>query len=198
MKGPSSRPDPDSALIRRAQAGDEAALKELLMEVTPVVQRWAMARCGERDDAEDLTQEVLILLVRKLTAFRGTSRFLTWLFTVTRNQALDAHRQRQRHERKMERFGTQLREEKTTSPPPDSEVEGKRIHGLVSAFLKDLPDRQREVFQMADLQGFSPAEIGKILGVAPGAVRAALFKARRSIRHHILANHPEFVEEYLQ
>ena len=198
MKGPNSTSDPDPALIQRAQAGDGVALRELLVGVTPVIQQWAMARCGDRDDAEDLTQEVLILLLRKLKAFRGDARFLTWLFTVTRNQALDGHRQRQRQERKMERFGIQLRTERSSPPPPDSRVEERRLHALVSAFLGDLPERQREVFQMADLQGFTPSEIGKILGVAPGAVRAALFKARRSIRHHILANHPEFAEEYLQ
>ncbi len=61
-----------------------------------------------------------------------------------------------------------------------------------------LPRRQREVFQMADMQGLSSPEIGKILGLNPGGVRAALFKARRTLRRRILDQHPEFVEEYLK
>jgi RNA polymerase sigma factor (sigma-70 family) len=76
-------------------------------------------------------------------------------------------------------------------------VDKKRIGSLVQAFLVDLPKRQREVFQMAELQGLTSPEIGNILSLDPGSVRAALFKARRALRRRILESHPELVEEYL-
>jgi len=196
VKGPTSRSDPEPALIRRAQEGHEDSLRLLLEEVTPPIQQWAMGLCRDEDDAADLVQEVLILLVRKLSAFRGDSRFLTWLYTVTRNQALDALRKRRKEEEKMERFGHH-----TTSHPPfpaaEERLDSQAILEVVAGFLNDLPQRQREVFQLADLQGLSSPEIGEILGIKAGGVRAALFKARRTIRRRILAQHPEFAEEYL-
>jgi RNA polymerase sigma-70 factor (ECF subfamily) len=197
VKGPPTRPDPDPALIERAKGGERAALKLLLEEVSPTVNQWALAHTGNADDAADLAQDVLILLVRKLPAFRGDSRFLTWLFTVTRNQAIEAHRRRGRQERKMELYHTNLSAADSERPSPERGLDSRRIKELVTAFLKELPQRQREVFQMAELQGLSSPEIGEILGVEPGGVRAALFKARRTLRQRILALHPEIVEEYL-
>lgn len=197
MKGPPTRPDPDPALIERAKGGDRASIKALLEEVIPTINQWALAHAGNADDAGDLVQDVLVLLVRKLPAFRGDSRFLTWLFMVTRNQAIEAHRRKVRQEKKMERYHPHVTPADSEGSGPERELDGQRIKELVTAFLQDLPQRQREVFQMAELQGLSSPEIGEILGVEPGGVRAALFKARRTLRQRILALHPEIVEEYL-
>ena len=76
-------------------------------------------------------------------------------------------------------------------------IDHGRIRSVVGVLLKELPQRQREVFQMAELQGLTSPEIGEILGLESGTVRAALFKARRTLRRKILAQHPEFAEEYL-
>ena len=76
-------------------------------------------------------------------------------------------------------------------------VDRERMGEMITVFVRDLPQRQREVFQMSELQGLSSPEIGKILDLEPGSVRAALLKARRSLRLKILEKHPEFVEEYL-
>jgi RNA polymerase sigma-70 factor (ECF subfamily) len=196
VKGLRENPDPEPALIQRAKEGEGAALRSLLAEVGPVVAQWALARTGDSDDAADLAQEVLILMVRKLSSFRGDSRFLTWLFTVTRNQAIENHRSNARRERKMERLGSHLAQEHPVTRGPESEIDDRRIRNVVGTFLRELPQRQREVFQMADIQGLSSPEIGQILGLEPGSVRAALFKARRALRRRILDQHPEFVEEY--
>ena len=64
----------------------------------------------------------------------------------------------------------------------------------VMASFEHLPARQRQVFDLADLQGFSPAEIGEMLGMNPVTVRANLCKARRTIRAEVLEKFPEMVE----
>jgi len=196
VRGPFTNPEPDPDLIRRARDGEQDALRFLLAEVAPLVSQWALARTGDPDDAADLSQDVLILMVRKLPSFRGNSKFSTWLFTVTRNQAIEQHRRRVRRERKVERFTTHLAAEETVTEAPDAGVDGGRIQEVLRTFLEELPQRQREVFQMAEIQGLSSPEIGEILDLAPGSVRAALFKARRTLRKRILAQHPEFAEEY--
>lgn len=197
MTGLSPNPDPDPSLIKRAQKGDSDALRTLLEEICPTVRQWAMAHTGDPEDAADLTQEVLVLLLRKISKFRGEARFLTWLFSVTRNQALEALRKKGRQQVKMNRFTTEILGDQETTPAPEKNLDRRNLADLISAFVDDLPRRQREVFQMSELQGLSSPQIGKILKIDPGSVRAALFKARRTLRRQILENHPEFVEEYL-
>jgi RNA polymerase sigma-70 factor (ECF subfamily) len=196
VRGLHENPEPDPTLIQRARQGEAAALGSLLAEVGPVVAQWAMVRTGDPDEAADLAQEVLILMTRKLASFRGDSRFLTWLFTVTRNQAIERHRSLARRERKMERLTSHMAKDNPVPRGPESEIDGARIRNVVGSFLRELPQRQREVFQMAEIQGLTSPEIGQILGLEPGSVRAALFKARRTLRRRILDQHPELVEEY--
>lgn len=192
-----SRPDPDPGLVLRAQEGDREALKNLLEEVGPAIRQWAYAHTGDVDTASDLSQEVLVILLRKISSYRGEARFLSWLFTVTRNQALEAVRMRRRRNKKMDRFKAEIGEGLSAANDGESSLDRHRIGELVKAFCADLPQRQREVFQMADLQGLTSPEIGAILDLSPVSVRAALLKARRSLRKRILENHPELVEEYL-
>ena len=197
MKSLSSRPDPDPGLVLRAQEGDREALKDLLEEVGPAVRQWAYAHTGDVDSASDLSQEVLVLLLRKLRSYRGEARFLSWLFAVTRNQALEGLRRRGRRSRKMDRFKAEFGDAGNAVNDGGAGVDRQRLGELVRRLVADLPQRQREVFQMADLQGLTSPEIGTILRLSPVSVRAALLKARRSLRRRILENHPEFVEEYL-
>ncbi len=197
MKSPPSKPDPDPTLIKRAQQGDRESLKALLEEVSPSVRQWALAHTGNPDAASDLCQEVLLLLLKRISSFRGEARFLTWLFTVTRNQALEGARRNGRLEKKMTRFKAEIGDMPNTSNPGEVQVDRERLGDLIAAFVRELPQRQREVFQMSDLQGLSSPEIGCILELDPGSVRAALLKARRTLRRKILEKHPEFVEEYL-
>ncbi len=197
MKSPPSRIDPDPILIEKAQQGDRKALRSLLEEVGPPVRQWALAHTGDPDSASDLSQEVFLLLVRKISSYRGEARFLTWLFTVTRNQALEDTRRRGRQEKKMNRLKIEMERIRETSNPGATEVDRKRLGDLITTFVQELPARQREVFQLSELQGLSSPEIGVILEMAPVSVRAALLKARRSLRKKILEQHTEFVEEYL-
>jgi len=198
LKSPLSKPDPDSSLIKKAQQGDGEALRALLEEIGPPVRQWALAHTGDPDTASDLSQEVFILLLKKISSYRGEARFLTWLFSVTRNQALEQGRRKGRHERKMTRLRVELESAPNASNQVEQRVDRERLGGLVTGFVRDLPERQREVFQLSEFQGMSSPEIGAILRLSPGSVRAALLKARRSLRRKILEKHPEFVEEYLK
>jgi RNA polymerase sigma-70 factor (ECF subfamily) len=197
LKSPQQRPDPRPDLIHKAQRGDGEALRSLLEEIGPPVRQWALAHTGDPDSAADLSQEVFLLLIRKIGSYRGDSRFLTWLFSVTRNQALEEMRKRRRQEKKMDGFKARQDAGPRHSAQEPTDLDRKRIRGLIGTLVLELPPRQREVFQLSEFQGLGSSEIGKILGLAPGSVRAALLKARRSLRRRMLEQHPEFVEEYV-
>jgi len=185
-----------SALVRGAQAGDEAAFERLVRRHYGQIHRWALARTGDRDEADDVTQEVLVRLHRHLASFDGRSQFTTWLYQVTRSAAADLHRKSARRERLVVR----LKREPAPAPhDPRAEHEAadeRRATSLVRTFLEELSERQREIFDLCDLQGFGPAEVSAMLGMEPVTVRSHLFRARKAIRRKILESHPELVEGY--
>lgn len=190
------RVDPDGRLISDAARGDREAQRELLEWVYPRVYEWALVQLGEPDEAWDLTQDTLVRLVRHLPSYRGEGRFLGWVFTVTRNLAVERHRKAARQRKKLERYQVSM---DGSSAAPEQSVEklaNARVADLVKRFFLELPARQREVFALADLEGFGQAEIARMLGLRPGTVRANLFRARRAIRKKILEQHPELAGEY--
>lgn len=189
-------PDPDDGsdlrtLITGAQSGDRGAFSRLADRVQSKVRGWAESFTQDADDADDVTQDVLILVHRRLPQFEGKSRFSTWLYTITRNVALDRRRRTKRRERKLE----------TMDAPVDT-VEMRHafdedtLSSLVLKYFDALPARQREVFELSDIQGLSAPEVAERLGMKAVTVRANLFKARRTIRQRMLEHHSNLLEEY--
>jgi RNA polymerase sigma-70 factor (ECF subfamily) len=77
---------------------------------------------------------------------------------------------------------------------PGARVDREKITAYIRHFFRELPPRQREVFDLVDLQGHDPIDVAAMIGIKPGTVRANLFKARASIRASILAQHPAWQE----
>ena len=77
---------------------------------------------------------------------------------------------------------------------PGGRVDRQRAATVIRELFSDLPRRQREIFDLVDLQGLSPAEVAERTGMRPVSVRANLFKARKAIRDSLLATHPAYSE----
>jgi RNA polymerase sigma-70 factor (ECF subfamily) len=183
-------------IVGRAREGDEAALERLVRAAYPVVRRWALVRTGDPVEADDLTQDVLIRMIRKLDSYEGGSAFATWLYSVTRNAALDRFRGRRRRERLEEEARVRLHVVPSAAEDPARAVEGRDVERVVTVFFEELPERQREVFDLVELQGIPTARVAALLGIEPVSVRANLFKARRTIRERILESMPEVAEDF--
>lgn len=182
-------------LVSLARKGDEAALRELVESAYPMVRRWALVQTGDPADAEDLTQDVLVTMIRKLQTFHGDARFESWLYALTRNAALDRHRRTARARRSEDDPRTE-REMKPSRPPdPARALAESELRTTLLELFRRLPERQREVVDLVELRGLSAAEAAELMGVEPVSVRAHLFKARRSLRSLILAERPELAEE---
>ena len=186
---------PDTAeLVARAAAGDRDAFRTLVDRYHRIVHRWALVSLGDADEAEDVTQIVLIKVLDGLASYRGGGRFTTWLYVVTRNVILENTRLRLRREKLMER-------EESLSPQSDvvvdsADLDSTKFVETVRAVLNELPPRQREIFQLADLDGFSAAEVAAMLGVEPVTVRTNLLKARRAVRTRMLRDQGKLIEEF--
>lgn len=203
------------ALVSRARDGDDAAAELLLAAIHSRVRRWALVAVASDAGADDVAQETLIRVYRHLASFRGRARFMTWVYRVTSSAAADWRR---RHRHDFGGAGRQgLEDERGPASGPTHVLAGRarptafdpgavedaiaagidrrRLSRLVRTFLEELPDRQRAIFDLADLQGYSPVEIGELLGMKPVSVRASLFKARRTIRRRVLDSYPELLED---
>lgn len=195
---PISQPDEDDilgALVGRAKQGSADAFTELAGRIRARIRRWAARVVRDDDDADDVAQQVLLKLHLRIREFEGRrgSRFTTWLYRMTVNTALNR--------RRLERRRTQLlhgipESASTTMPDVAAKSDQDTLAVLVRACLTDLSDREREVFQLADLQGMPATDIAAALGVQPVSVRATLSRARRRIRIRMMEQHPHLLEEY--
>lgn len=196
-EGAGAAPSPEE-LARAARDGDEKAMGELLRRARPRAFRWALARTGDPDEADEVAQRVLIRLHRYLDGFAGRSAFHTWLYRITANTAATVRREREPEDAAGGPLPDPGGPEDPTrgSDDPVARLYATRLADLVRVYFRELPPRQREVFQLAELEGRAPAEIAEMLEMKPVTVRANLFKARRRIRERIVEHHPELEEGY--
>jgi RNA polymerase sigma-70 factor (ECF subfamily) len=196
LKGPAQADDVGPDLVRKASDGDPDALRSLVERAYPMVRRWALVHTGDPTEAEDLTQDVLVHVIQRLDTFAGTSRFSTWLYAVTRNAATDRLRRQSRRVRRLDDPRARLEVTPDQADDPARGADRSHIRTVIAAFFGELPARQREVFELAELRGLPSAEIAEILGIEAVSVRAHLFKARKTLRQRILESHPELAEEW--
>ena len=178
--------------VARAQSGDAAALEALLSACRPAVRRWTGVLVSDRDDAEDVTQEVLIRVAVRLRRFAGRARFTTWLYQVTRNTALSLRRRLAARLRLLEAW----RHGETAPASETTAVEQADLGAVLEQLFNALPLRQREILYLVDIEGFDAGEVATRLGLRRTTVRAHLFRARHAVRAQILEHHPEIAEEY--
>ena len=182
-------------LVPRARRGEPSALEELLGRCRRTVFQWALVQTGEPADAEDVTQEVLIRLHGSLHRFAGRSRFTTWLYQVTRNEASSLRRRLGSRLRLADAATREAAADSATTEDPADRVHAERVAALAENLLRGLPRRQREVFHLADLEGCAMAEVAERLGLSAVTARVHLFHARRALRAGILERWPELAGE---
>ena len=181
------------SLVEGVRSGRPAAVERLVARVQDRVRGWAARFTDDEDAADDVAQEVLIGLERRVSRFSGASRFSTWLFAVTRNVALS---QRSRDRRRAMLLERRLEIECIEQEMVEQDPDAVQLASLVMQYYDALPKRQRSIFEMVDLQGMTPAEVARQLGMEQVTVRAHLFKARRTIRTRMLEQHERMLKEY--
>lgn len=198
-------------MVARARGGEPEAFRELVRGCYGQLQRWALGRTGgDADEADEVVQLTLIRMYRGLGRFRGESRFTSWLYRIVANAAEELRRTRARRARLLDEglAGGRVAIGSTaggmiagaavvsTEPIGPRELDAAHLTRVVLTRYRELPERQREVFELVDLQGNAPVEVAEMLGLEPVTVRTNLLRARRAIRAKIIESHPELVEEY--
>jgi RNA polymerase sigma-70 factor (ECF subfamily) len=177
--------------------------EHVFREYAPRIYHLARRMLGNDADAEDVTQDVLLQVVRKLHTFRGEAQLPTWLHRVTVNAAL-AHREKRANRQKRETAtgneetleaaadpgGNGVRLPRPGGESPDEIALAAEQRGVIERAIARLPEQFRDVYVLADVEGLPNAEIGDMLGLSVAAVKSRLHRARLRMRD-LLAPHFE-------
>ena len=153
---------------------------------SPRVHAIAYQMVGNSIDAQDIAQEVFIRLYRSLRTYKPQFTFTTWLYRLTVNHSIDYLRKHSRHKNiSLENVQNESML-KDSAPSPDRSLELNELKGAIQQISEGLTWKQRKVFVLRELQGFSTDEVAQILKCRVSTVRVHLSKARRHIKDALL------------
>lgn len=165
--------DDERALIERAQQGDRGAFETLLGGYYDVMFRIAFRWCGNRADAEDVTQTACVKLARSIDSFRFQSAFLTWLHTLVINVAKDWSKARGRPT-------AELSEAAVPAQPPEGE---NRVYATqVMDHVRTLPEREKEALLLVFVEGLTHGETAAIMNCKESTVSWYIHEARKKLQ----------------
>lgn len=170
----------DLDLAQAAARGDMEAFESLYERHYRRVYSLCLRMVANVTEAEDLTQEVFIQLLRKLGSFRGESAFTTWLHRLTVNHVLMHFRKRGVRLEKTTEEGEVPEQVEIGSDRPQSMPVVDRI--ALDSAIAQLPPGYRSVFVLHDVEGYEHEEVASLLGVSVGTSKSQLHKARMRLR----------------
>ena len=142
----------------------------------------SLRRLGVREsDVSDITQEVFVVVHRKLPEFEGRSKMTTWLFGICMRVARD-HRQSAAVRREVSTETSTLAEHADQSFDGSAEIDRRRRRELLERILDELTEEQRAVFVLFEFEGMPGYEIAELLDIPTGTVHSRLRLAREEFR----------------
>ena len=185
----------DRQLIRRLQMGDEEALRELADRYSHRIFTMALRHMKNREDAEEVTQDVLMKVYRKIGAFRGDSALSSWIYRITFNTAMSRLRQHRAEraaaqERDRSLALAELSSEQPRAPKepadwsrmPDEHVMRAQLRVALAAAVRELPEIYRAPVVLRDIEGLTTEEASSRLKVKDQTLKSRLHRGRLMLR----------------
>lgn len=186
----------DAELLRAVLDGDTTAYRGLVEKYQNRVYAMVYGMLRNREDARDVTQEAFVKAYNNLGSFRLESSFYTWLYRIAMNLAIDHVRKRKR--RKTTSFEEEIgtRDEKGGideihhQENPRRALERKELYARIMNAMDKLPDDQRQVVLLRELEGLSYKEIADVMEIPEGTVMSRLFYARKKLQQLLASDRP--------
>jgi RNA polymerase sigma-70 factor, ECF subfamily len=185
-----SRVEEDRNLVRQAQNGNEPAFEELVRRHQQRVFALVGGILRRREDVEDVAQQVFLKAFVSLKRFDQRSAFSTWLYKISVNECWDYLRKKKVRplvyesdlsEEQVSRLDGILSQERQTEGPS----ERAEARELLERLLEKLPEQDRQLLVLKEVEGFSVEELAQILGLNVNTVKVRLFRARgRTMEHY--------------
>ncbi|MEU2452745.1 sigma-70 family RNA polymerase sigma factor [Streptomyces sp. NPDC012765] len=173
---------PAETLVLAAQRGDLDSLTALVSGSHPNVRRFAHSLCASPEDAEDAAQEALIILYRKVGMLRASGALASWMFRIVRNECLRRARRAPHERAPLPATAVRSAEEEVLQ-----RLEAARVARAIAA----LPEDQRRVLIMRDIQGHSGRTAADALGLTTAAMKSRLHRARAALHDTLLGGDDE-------
>jgi RNA polymerase sigma-70 factor, ECF subfamily len=167
----------DRLLVERVLRGDAEAYGELVSHYMRRAFSVAYRILEHREDAEDVVQDAFLRALERIGSLDVERPFRAWFFRIVVNQALNLRRSRAL--RTTEPLPDSLA---TTALSPAAAAENALLGERLRAAVAALPERQRTIVQLAELEELNSNEIAEVLDVSPGTVRWHLHQARQTLR----------------
>jgi RNA polymerase sigma-70 factor (ECF subfamily) len=172
-------------IIANVKKGDQAAFRRLVEEYRQQAFSMAFRILCDQEEARDVVQDSFIKIWQKIETFDMKEKFSTWLYKIVANSAIDRMRQIKRHNLvSLEKaIGTI---DRINLDVTQTEVDNKETARLIVWISDGLPEKQKMVFILRDLQGVDSLEVQQILNLSETSVKSNLYHARRAIREKLL------------
>ena len=198
---------PDAEIVAALRRGDEAVFADLVDAYSPGLLRMARMYLRDQAVAEEVVQETWIGVLRGIDRFEGRSSLKTWIYRILMNTA----RTRAKREARSVPFSAAAGGDEPSVDPdrfldadhrhagawmlgpsewqtPEEELLQGETRDVILAAIDELPEAQRAVITMRDVEGFPPEEVSELLGVTDGNQRVLLHRARSKVRSAIEAH----------
>lgn len=180
----------EGRLIRACQGGDLEAFDRLILHFQDQVYGLAYHLLRDRDEAEDIAQEVFLSFYRHIDSFRFESRLSTWLYRVTSNRVKNRwkyhqRRQKNKHDSLDEpRSDEDQRSMDLPDPAPNArqQAAGREMMQILNERLEDLSPEYREIIGLRFVENLSYEQIATVLECSVGTVKSRINRARRKLR----------------
>ncbi|MCK4716860.1 MAG: sigma-70 family RNA polymerase sigma factor [Candidatus Marinimicrobia bacterium] len=179
----------DEELIRRFQAGDEAAFEEIVHRYKNRLMNFAYRFVLDREESEDIVQDTFLKVYQNRYAYKEIAKFSTWIYTITANLAKTILRKRRN--RKLFYFSRLGLEDKDMDFPsknqePQKKIEGKFNEQTIQRAILKLPEHFRTAIILRDIQELSYEEISNIINAPLGTVKSRINRARLRLQEELI------------
>jgi RNA polymerase sigma-70 factor (ECF subfamily) len=172
----------DEELVAAFQQGDEQAFVTIVERYKHRLTRLAQSVVHNEEDALDVVQEALVKVYKGLNSFRSSSTLYTWLYRVVMNHAIDLVRRRGKVSFESTADMVYELPDTVDTSRPDKESLRTELRQMIFAAVDKLPEKQRSVILLREVEGLSYREIADVIGCSEGTVMSRLYYGREQLR----------------
>ena len=172
-------------MLQRLKSGDKLAFNELVLQYKSNVINTCYRFLLDKEDAEDISQDVFVEVYLSMQSFRGESKISTWIYRITVTKCLDEIKRRNRKKR-ISSIGKLLHLDDVANwiaggKQPDADLEAADTFSAINKTLNHLPDNQRVAFTLSKIDGFTNQEIAEIMKTTTIAVESLIYRAKKKV-----------------
>src|ERR1700760_2451693 len=172
----------DTEAIKRVLAGEQALFAQLVQRYQSYVFTLVLRFTDNREDAEEISQDIFVKAYRSLADFRGEAKFSTWLYTIVRTSCITFLRKKRLDTTSLDNERTSLQLENRESGFRANVIEQKSRHAMVNEAIRMLSPDDSQILTLFYKGEQSLEEIGKVMGLDPNTIKVKLHRARNRLK----------------